>query len=531
MTSLPSSDVSMGFFAAALGFYVLAFCFYLALITREGRGWLAKAATFAAWGGVAAHGLGLLRRWYEAGADVVHEYTLARGHAPEGPELFWRWIGHPPWTNLFESLVFFCFGMMIVWAVLDRKFQVKISGLFSTGVAITALGLAFIAPGREIQPLVRALRSGWLLIHVLFASLAYPLFLTAAVFSFFYIIKTRVSREAQGIVLALIAVGILLAVGRGTTFVTDGYYMTLRADYEVPQFRMVRERLPDGRFVEKEVREVKTIADKFRYTVKAPHASGQGKIDKDIPLAVKVSGVPWLIGGSLAGFAAAIGLFFAARRSGAEKLAAWGRHAFAAASALFTGVLGMIVARAFGNPNVNRAKLPEFIAEDSARKFNAAGLDFSVHNMDFVKRVYLSLQSNPYDLALLLLTWVFLAFFVYYQYRPEKVEAALPDAKKLDVMSYKIILAAFPLMAMLLATGAVWAHVSWGRYWGWDPKETWALITWFVYAIYLHARITHGWVGKPSALIAIAGFAVVVFTYMGVNLGLTGEGLHVYGNG
>jgi ABC-type transport system involved in cytochrome c biogenesis permease subunit len=77
----------------------------------------------------------------------------------------------------------------------------------------------------------------------------------------------------------------------------------------------------------------------------------------------------------------------------------------------------------------------------------------------------------------------------------------------------------------------MWAYEAWGRYWGWDPKETWALITWFVYAIYLHTRITLGWTGKPGAALAVAGFAVVIFCYMGVNLGLTGEGLHTYGAG
>src|SRR5204863_10032182 len=71
----------------------------------------------------------------------------------------------------------------------------------------------------------------------------------------------------------------------------------------------------------------------------------------------------------------------------------------------------------------------------------------------------------------------------------------------------------------------------WGRFWGWDPKETWALITWVVYAGYLHTRITLGWAGKRPAAIAVFACAVVVFTFMGVNLGLTGEGLHTYGAG
>ena len=107
----------------------------------------------------------------------------------------------------------------------------------------------------------------------------------------------------------------------------------------------------------------------------------------------------------------------------------------------------------------------------------------------------------------------------------------LPDAKKLDDIIYRVVTLGFPFLSVGIVLGAVWAHYSWGRYWGWDPKETWALITWFVYAVYLHTRITLGWTGKPGAFIAVAGFAVVLFCYMGVNLGLTGDGLHSYGAG
>jgi cytochrome c-type biogenesis protein CcsB len=109
--------------------------------------------------------------------------------------------------------------------------------------------------------------------------------------------------------------------------------------------------------------------------------------------------------------------------------------------------------------------------------------------------------------------------------------AALPDGERLDEMAYRVIIVGFAFLSFGIVMGAVWAQKSWGRYWGWDPKETWALITCFVYAAYLHTRIRLGWVGKPGAVIAVAGFAVVVFTYLGVNLGLTGEGLHVYGAG
>ena len=97
----------------------------------------------------------------------------------------------------------------------------------------------------------------------------------------------------------------------------------------------------------------------------------------------------------------------------------------------------------------------------------------------------------------------------------------------LDNLSYRMLGLGFPLLTVGILSGAVWANSAWGSYWSWDPKETWALITWLVFAIYLHARITKGWSGHKPAIIATAGFFVVWFSYLGVNL--IGTGLHSYG--
>lgn len=100
-------------------------------------------------------------------------------------------------------------------------------------------------------------------------------------------------------------------------------------------------------------------------------------------------------------------------------------------------------------------------------------------------------------------------------------------AYNLDNLSYRMLGIAFPLLTIGILSGAVWANEAWGSYWSWDPKETWALLTWFVFAIYLHTRITKNWQGKKPALIASFGFFVVWICYLGVNL--LGEGLHSYG--
>ena len=100
-------------------------------------------------------------------------------------------------------------------------------------------------------------------------------------------------------------------------------------------------------------------------------------------------------------------------------------------------------------------------------------------------------------------------------------------AKKLDNLSYRTLGLGFPLLTIGILSGAVWANEAWGSYWSWDPKETWALITWLVFAIYLHTRLTKNWSGTKPAIIATIGFFVLWICYLGVNL--VGTGLHSYG--
>jgi cytochrome c-type biogenesis protein CcsB len=104
--------------------------------------------------------------------------------------------------------------------------------------------------------------------------------------------------------------------------------------------------------------------------------------------------------------------------------------------------------------------------------------------------------------------------------------ARLPSSETLEDIGYWSVLAGFPLLTLGIALGAYWANSAWGRYWGWDPKETSALLTWFLYAGYLHARVLRGWEGRRSAVLLIGGFAAVLFTYFAVNFLVSG--LHSY---
>ena len=109
------------------------------------------------------------------------------------------------------------------------------------------------------------------------------------------------------------------------------------------------------------------------------------------------------------------------------------------------------------------------------------------------------------------------------------VAALFPSTKILDDLIYKSIIWGFPFLTAGIITGAAWANYAWGTYWSWDPKETWSLIVWLVYAAFLHARVTRGWHGRRAAILSIVGFLATIFCYLGVNLVLSG--LHSYGGG
>ena len=102
----------------------------------------------------------------------------------------------------------------------------------------------------------------------------------------------------------------------------------------------------------------------------------------------------------------------------------------------------------------------------------------------------------------------------------------LPSSRKIDLIAYRFLAFAFPLWTFTVVAGAIWAEYAWGRYWGWDPKETWALVTWVIYAGYLHARSTAGWRGTRAAVIAIIGLGSFWFNFVGINLLVSG--LHSY---
>src|SRR2546423_5407313 len=109
---------------------------------------------------------------------------------------------------------------------------------------------------------------------------------------------------------------------------------------------------------------------------------------------------------------------------------------------------------------------------------------------------------------------------------PVSMGARLPSPETLDKVAYRTVAFAFPIYTFGVIAGAIWAEAAWGRYWGWDPKETWAFIAWVVYAAYLHARATAGWKGRSAAWINLLGFSSMTFNFFVVNIVISG--LHSY---
>ncbi|ABR49068.1 cytochrome c assembly protein [Alkaliphilus metalliredigens QYMF] len=107
------------------------------------------------------------------------------------------------------------------------------------------------------------------------------------------------------------------------------------------------------------------------------------------------------------------------------------------------------------------------------------------------------------------------------------IKKHMPSSRTLDMISYRAIALGFMMLTIVIISGAIWADQAWGRYWQWDPKETWSFITWVIYAMYLHVRLGRGWKDKRAAWFAILGFVSILFTYIGVNTILSGY--HAYG--
>jgi ABC-type transport system involved in cytochrome c biogenesis permease subunit len=377
--------------------------------------------------------------------------------------------------------------------IVERRWGLRVVGILAVALALVAMGEAALVSEKDIEPLVPALQSYWILIHVAMLFISYSLFTLGAACALLYLVRTGTKNAIFG---AVTAFGCALF-----TFAVGGFKLISRATFEMaPGWA---HQVPS-----------KLVPGKMLNAVSAVHYFPAGG-DKAVKALVPVGMVGPFLLAALVFFIISGVLYTRAIRAKqeAEGFNAPGFRVFLVAVGLLTLGLGALVLQiALGKP-VDLA-LPA-----GASLPNGVAGPFK-----------LSFTSN-YSLGLVALIWAAASGFVATALFRDRINAGLPEPRRLEDMTYKVVIAGWPLLTIGIVMGGMWANEAWGRFWGWDPKETWALITWVVYAGYLHTRITLGWAGKRPAAIAVFAFAVVVFTFMGVNLGLTGDGLHSYGAG
>ena len=310
----------------------------------------------------------------------------------------------------------------------------------------------------DVKPLVPALQSTWLHVHVTLAMLAYAACALSFALAMMFLIQDGVKTET------------FLSA---TSLFTVGIYASILTRFE----------------------------NWGGLSVTAWDAEGKSDmyLSRGVRLFVTIPDLGWLMLIVLAAVAAPFILYVVARIKKNDAFL------ITANRALFVSILLQTLALVFFFVRVQGGSYPSLDA-DGLYLTNLAASPFILSGL---------IGGIFANLLYLLLLW-----------RRADLERLLPDANTLDRITYKTIGVAFPLLTLMIAAGAYWANRTWGSYWNWDPKETWAAITWLVYAGYLHMRITRGWRGRRAAYFAILGFAVVMFTFFGVTYLL--PGLHSY---
>ena len=416
---------------AALIFYAGAGALYLGFGVTGTESYV-KFASLATWAGLLANTGAVAHRWYMA--------------------------GHPPFASVYEMLLSFVWTLAVLTLVAEKKYGVKVIGTVTMPVAIVGVVLMQLLPS-DVRPLVPALQSTWLHVHVTLAMLAYAACALSFALAMMFLIQDKVKTET-----------FLAATSAGVSVI---YGAIVLARFE-----------------------------KWGgLSLVAWNAQEKSEVflSRGVRLFVTIPDLGWLMLLVWAAVAAPLVIYAYARSRNDNGL-------FSVANrAVFVGILLQIMALAIFLLRARDGRYPSLDAEGLfATSLAASPFIFS----GLVAGIFISLLY-------LMLVW-----------RRGDLERLLPSSDALDRVTYKTIGIAFPLLTLMIAAGAYWANRTWGSYWSWDPKETWAAITWLVYAGYLHMRITRGWRGRRAAYFAILGFGVVMFTFFGVTYLL--PGLHAY---
>ncbi len=458
-----------------IGYFIALFIYIANLAAKRAR--LRKLATVVAALAFLAQTFGMVLRWMEAGNVEVAAMERASSQKLTGIDWLIVFTQHPPWSNLYEIMVYMSWGIVLVFLVTEVKWRIRFIGIFALLLALTALGMASLTDGM-IKPLVPALKSWWIMVHVISASIAYAAGTIGAVVSLFYLIKAKDRITLTSIAMGTMGVSLFLLILLGRVSA-----LFLHGTYRVKLVRaMGGDEINVGQFID----------DKFvPYYVPSPY------VGLLLIIAIVLC---------LAAF-----MLLWRRRLLDDVPSGIGKVLYFLATLATMGVVIVAIGNDLFCTTFN-------IPSDVASQLMPPG------------PWKLSLRSHTWDLglfAVILIAQIFIGLCFLY---PKKIRYMLPPENNLDRTAYATIMVSFALVAVVLVTGALWAHYAWGRYWAWDPKETGALIIWLTYALYLHTRVTYGWAGVRSAVIGIFAFFVILAGFLGVNLGFFAEGLHSYGS-
>jgi ABC-type transport system involved in cytochrome c biogenesis permease subunit len=424
-------------------------------------------------------------------------------------ELTW-FFRSVPFANLYDLSLAFAFGAGIATLFIAHRKDFEVLGAFSLPLAALILVLARFIGGEFIN-LPPVLDRFWRPIHVGIASLSYGITLVCFVIAVVYLLKDRVKVESMAIWASIFAIAVFGTISKFSVF-TEGVYRSglFIPDSPKPANAMFRLDIPyvGIALVIAGILCLGTIISFLMYLYQ--NNEGAKKVGH---LLLKLSLIAQII---------AVAFWVSGVKS-TTQIEAKLNQQLTNSSTQFVTVGKEIATKELARRSLSAQQLAQEFNQISTTQFEAVGKEYLQQNGS---QMYLNLGTNPVEFSGVLTALAGILFVILFSFKTDKLRERLPSLESLDSLMYKTASLAFAGLAMLLITGAIWANESWGRPWGFDSKETGALVAWLTYGLFLHLRISRGMTGRGSAYFAIIGFFFVIFTYLGVSYLL--PGLHSY---
>ncbi|MEZ5425748.1 MAG: cytochrome c biogenesis protein CcsA [Pyrinomonadaceae bacterium] len=409
-----------------------------------------------------------------------------------------------PFANLYDLSLAFAFGAGLSTLLLANRKNFQFLSAFSLPLAALILTLArFI--GGEFIDLPPVLDSYWRPIHVGVASLSYGVALFCFAVAVVYLLKDKVRVESMAIWASAFAIAVIGTISKFSVLTEFAYRSGLfisNPEGGKPFNSFFRLEIPyvgPTLFISAILLLGVIVSFIIYLKQNSEGARKAGHIFLKLSLAAQILAIAFLV----SGIKSTTDVYSKLQNQLAQNP---GQYL----------IVGKELASKQGLSAQEFAALPPAKLEQAGKQFFQRAGD----------QMYLSLGTNPVEISGLLTALAGVFFVVLFSFKTDQLRERLPSLESLDNLMYKTACLAFAGLAMLLITGAIWANESWGRPWGFDSKETGALIAWLTYAAFLHTRISRGWSGRSSAYFAIVGFLLVIFTYLGVSYLL--PGLHSY---